>query len=412
MALILNTINVFFIIWFALRQLKKNRDTSIFWFIIIALYFYVIPLLFDSIMIFFYGQERWGAIIHEYNKYFDVSFISSINIISLHALIFNIIVILSYSLVNPNSNKKAYFPKFHFTPSEKFNYFFPWGVYILICYIGFALFLYRNGITSISRMSFQWYNNARSGSLLTIIVSFLTTMSPLFLLRSLYDKNIVYTILLIIPILLIGYVTTSRALIISVAFFVLYYFIWKNSNKKISTRTVVTFVILAFCFTILLSFFRGAHSTIYPLYRDVSYGNLFYVYQHQTALSTHGHDFIRLILTGFYDYDAYDITEKIADYRFSEGWGTLHPTVLGWAYVDLGNYFFVFCLFYGLFIGICDRVKYLLPVKFNFMFDAFIFSFIAISVRGSVQYAYAKIIYPLLIMLILLLIIKYARIKI
>ena len=82
------------------------------------------------------------------------------------------------------------------------------------------------------------------------------------------------------------------------------------------------------------------------------------------------------------------------------GWGSLHPTILGWAFIDLGKYYGFLALFLGGILGICDRIRLSCKPIVNIMFLSFVFSFSAIAMRGSLQYAYSSFIYPFFMLII------------
>ena len=99
----------------------------------------------------------------------------------------------------------------------------------------------------------------------------------------------------------------------------------------------------------------------------------------------------------------------MADYKFFPGWGSLHPTLYGWAYIDLGFYGFILAIYLGIFSGILDQVRYKLPVKYNILFIPFIMRFITVLIRGSVQNAYSNIVYILFIFIIIYVMLKYVN---
>jgi len=164
---------------------------------------------------------------------------------------------------------------------------------------------------------------------------------------------------------------------------------------------MIKLVVVAIIMSILFTSYRGGWGASYPLTRDMSYFDMFYAYQNADAITTSGSNTKRLILTGLISYDAEDLTVKLASYKFFTGWGSLHPTIIGWALIDLGkSCFWLLAVYIGCFLGFCDRLRYSLPRKYNFFFLAFIFMFCAVAVRGSVQYAYSGIIYPFLMLTI------------
>ena len=395
MALILNLLNVWLLLFVSIRLIKAKIDSSVIWYALVTLYFYAFPLLVDSIMLVFIPEIEWGQILEKYNKSFQSNFLSKLTLVSFHSLMFNLSFVAIYFIVNKNKKSQLRFPSFDGAIQN--NYFYSWRFYICISYSALILFMFYNNIFSIVQMPFQWNSNSRNNPILNFIVDILVTVSPMFILRGLYEKKYLLSLFTLIPTVIIGYITLSRALIIAAIFYFLYFFVWKAANVKVNFKIIFKLLVIALSFSILLTVFRGSDATTYPLYRDVSYSDLFYSYANQSGLSTGGNNFIRLLLTGFYDYQTEDITKKIAEYKFGSDWGTLHPTVLGWAYVDLKNFFWLLSLFLGILIGLCDRLRYSLPIKVNFMINAFLFSFISVAIRGSVQYAYSNLFYPIIL---------------
>lgn len=407
--LFLNLINCIFLLTLALYTIRNKIDIALLWYAILMLYFINVPLLYDSIMILNFGDIPFDKIQRINNRYWTTGTINFIEIISLHSLIFNITFVAGYYIINPiNKIKKNASGEFIILDESLLSNI-PWWFCFLISIIGFFIFLYTNQIFSISHLgTSKWYLNRIHNPILVFLSSFLVTLSPIAVFKGLCEKKWLLGFLCIIPTLIIGYITDARSQVISIGMYVLFYLIWKKN--KINLSFIIVFILFLFIISYIYTTWRGGYGLFYPRTKDMSYSDLFYAYKVQNQISTNGSNTIRLVLTGLYNYTANDITVILAHYKYGMHWGSLHPTILGWAFIDLGNFFWLFSLYLGGFLAICDKIRYRIPIVINYCFLSFIFSFLAVSIRGSVQFAYSSLIYPL--MAIILFYILHIKLKV
>lgn len=401
--ILLNAANVSLLILYCLRLLRQKTDSSLFWLLACLLYFQNIPLLFDSFAFLCCGVDQFSAILEKRNEYWERDYVDFYLRISIASLVFNLVLILIYRFVTRTTRQKIKFSELR--PSDTNNLFLPYWVYIFFSLTGLLLFMYNTGISSIAYYGTNNYINVSGNKFTTLGQSLFLGIGSGGIIRGMFEKKYISVAIISIPILLVAYMTGARAQVIALVFSFIYYFIWSSEFKL---KNLLLIIILGVLVVVILTSYRSG-LYVYPITKDVSFSDLFFSFKHQNALCTHGEDLKRLILTGFYDYNAYDITYKIADYKFFTGWGSLHPTMLGWAVVDLGNFYWLLALYIGIFLGLCDILRNKLPQKYNLMFVPFIFIFSSVATRGSVQYAYSSIIYPFFVVCLYL--IFHRRIK-
>ncbi|WP_154859591.1 hypothetical protein [Cyclobacterium xiamenense] len=215
-------------------------------------------------------------------------------------------------------------------------------------------------------------------------------------MKKLVARKYFQMFLLSLPIITVAVFTLSRALFISVPFILIYFSL--NNLRSNLFKIFLYIIIFSVGFIFLFSFIRSSDLSSYPLARDISIFDYYYSLKNYDELNTNFSNLFRLLLTGlpFNDYFTgfvYDINYKLADFRIRNGWGSLHPTFFGWIFIDGGWYGLVYCIFFGVIIGLFDRLSKSLPHKLSVLFLPFQLSFIPVLVRGSVQYAYSNIIY-------------------
>lgn len=228
-------------------------------------------------------------------------------------------------------------------------------------------------------------------------------------IRAFYAKNIIGGLLVIAPVLIIGIFTGARSQIIPVVFYVIYFFIW--SNAKLKLKNILLFGGIAFALVLLLTISRETVTAIYPVYKDWAYIDLFYSYDVASSISTHGLNSLVMIARDILPVQVQDITTLVADTKYGVGWGSLHPSLLGWAYIDLLNLNWLLAIFFGVLMAIYDRLRHNMPNAIYFMFLSYEFAFLAIAIRGSVQFAYSQLFYPTVILILLFIFDKSKVIK-
>lgn len=397
---LINLLNIVVITAFCYSTLKRRTDSSLFWLLLCLLYFTNIPLLFDSLAFFWIGADGYTQILKASNDYWEAGNYELMPKVSAYSFIFNLTLMASYLITTHRKLSSFSFPKIqdagHSAPVTQ-SAFFPFGFYLAAGLAGLLLFMWLFGLTAITKLGTGNYTPVFENRYVNFFQGFFLSIASIGVIKGMFERKYFMTLLISLPIVLVGYITEARAKIIALAFCFLYYFIWANSFRKISWRKIVLFGGGCLLLVYILTSYRGGMG-MYPITKDWSYADLFYSFKNQAVLTTHGEDMKRLVLTGFYPYEAQDITFKLADYKFFKGWGSLHPTLLAWAYIDLGSFYWIVAFYIGFFLGLCDLLRHRLSTRYGLLFLPFVFTFVSTAARGSVQFAYAAIIYPFILM--------------
>lgn len=399
---LMNTVNLALLITYCIWILKRKIDSSLFWLLACLLYFVNVPLLFDSIAIFWCGIDDYTYTLKQYNNFWEIGMKDCFFKVSVSSLVFNVVLILSYHFATIKHRYKMAIP---LLDENNQNLFMSYKLYAIVSLIGLVLFMYNHGLSTIVFLGTGRNANVAGNRFTILFQSLFLGIGSIGIIRGMVEKRYVEVAIIAIPVLLVAYITGARSQIIALAFAFIYYYIWK---ADLTAKQLVYIVVLGLLVSVVLTSYRGG-IRFYPLAKDGSYADLFYSFENQNHLATHGENFKRLLLTGFYKYQTYDITFKLADFKFFKGWGSLHPSMLGWAYIDLGNLYWLLAAYFGVFLGMCDVLRYKLPFRYNLLFVPFVFIFSSVAARGSVQYAYASIIYPFIIMCLFLIFRRYLQ---
>ena len=390
-AFLINIIHNFILIFVLVSIFKKKQDRAIIWYIVSSMFFISIPLLFDSIIGTLFGMEAATALRMRYDPMWDIFNFSVIADVSLCALIFDIVVLIVYGLMNRNR-----YDIFDASKATKIN----WQVLFLISYGAFVVFMINQGLTKVSNLGIGggWNDNNIGNRWVTLLFNILVTTAPVGLIKGFYKKQYILAFLSVIPLILIEYISEARALVIAAGFAFCYYMVSQLSVKGWSMWKICLCIISGYVINILFTFYRSHNVALYPLMVDPSYGELYYSYFMSDIFSTRGNNFLRMLSTGIYSPDISEnlVEESLANLKYHYGWGTLHPTVVGWSVFDMKKLFFIPAAFWGFFYAIFDRIRYKMPPAMSVLFLTIIFRFTPILVRGSVQYAYTVAFYPII----------------
>lgn len=406
--LFLAAVNFSLLIYVSYLCFKRHVDTAVLYYCIVSLYFINIPLLYDALMVLTHGVGSWEATLISVNRYWSTGTLQNIEKIAQDSLIFNVSFLLAYYVICSSLIKKK---KFDYRPLNRNSLSsLSWGTCFLFAIVGMAMFMIYNNITSFKTMEVgEWYEGRSNSRILALLASLLVPLMSVGVIRVLYTKNYILGFILLLPVLTIGIFTGARSQIIPVVFYVLFYFFWRNRNFKL--RNVLLIGGVAFLFIYLLTITREEVTALYPIYKDWAYIDLFYVYDMGSSISTHGLNTATMILRDFIPQRVEDITSLVADTKFGTGWGTLHPSLLGWAYVDLLDFNWLLAIFFGIIVGVFDRLRHRMPMLVYLLFLSYEFSFLAIAIRGSVKFAYSQLLYPLLLLFLLYILDKFKVIK-
>lgn len=402
-ALIIIILSVFFSVRIVYKQYRQNNGTFIF-FVFTSLFFVQIPLLADVInynIIYAYNTEDYTRLLNAQNERMLTNYYLVTNelLLGVSVLVFliNTVVNITYNFVRKNKPYK----------SIEADQFYSDYYYIIAGIIGVVIFVYLYGL-DLSRVGVGYRNDGISNKYLLFLMNLLVISSISGVLKKIVQKKYLQSVFFALPIVIVGYLTTARSLMVSVPLIFLYYVL--NNKRSSFIRTCIVIVLLSVLSIAVLTSIRESSLSSYPINRDISFYDLYYSFFNVDQLDTQFSNFIRLITTGlpFFEVDAYDITEKLADQRIGFGWGTLHPTFYGWLYIDAGWLAIILSSFFGFFLAFCDNLRDKLPTRVAYLFLPFQLSFIPVLMRGSIQYAYSNIIY---IVILCFIIYKYSLVK-
>lgn len=136
---LLNSVNLTMLIAYCIWTLKCKVDSSLFWLLACLLYFVNVPLMFDSLLVFWYGTDDFTLLMKQYNQFWENGFAGSFLDVSVASLIFNVVLILSYHIVIANHRHLMVRPEFDNGDS---NLFMSYKVYFALSLIGLLLFIY------------------------------------------------------------------------------------------------------------------------------------------------------------------------------------------------------------------------------------------------------------------------------
>lgn len=410
-ACLFNVLSLILLVRTTIRDIKM-RNGMLLYYCIICLYIVQIPLLYDSFSFLLVGEKVTKEILFDYNNTLTSSanyYILNAKLLfntSLYILLSNIALILSYKSI---VKKKVNFYQI-LSPSS----FISNWIYLVIGIVALLIFIYYYGL-DIYRIGVDYRNTmfGNKNPILSFIMHLCMISIISVVLKGLVCKSYVKSFILLLPMLLIGVLTVARALIISIPLMILYYVFIVNHNKNIF-KVFIKIGIIGIVSVFILLLIRGADASFYPISRDISVFDYYYgVLYRGEIVTTNGYYFSNVLKIGipFLDIPAnFDTLESVlGDDRYFVGWGTLHPTLFGWSYIDAGWYGILICVFFGFFIGLTDIVRFNLPKKMSFLFLPFQLSFIAVIIRGSIQYAYGNIFYVFVFFVFCLLFIRLKK---
>jgi len=383
----ISTLNLV-ICFFGLKRGFSQKSISIlFWLSVI--YISSIPLFLDSLACLTGFRSQWEAILNrnEVNYYFELSNHILLKA-SFFAFIFNLFFISSYEIIINRTHKnnrtipfynKCYVPK----------------IAINICaisgWLGIALY----------------YLSATQA-----LYSPLLALSCSGLYYCLNNKRYVMGFICSIPTVLLAFILTERPYIVPIISVTLMYFLTNIVEFKFKEKLKI----LLLCLTVILLFTsvrlgRGhltyldiIMTTAYPIARDFATNTMYYTFDVAPTLKGYGefNGFEFLLGTGLLPAAIFgertfaqaDLPHILAERRFSWDFGTIHPSIYGWSFIDMGWFGVFFGGFVGLLTGLCHRWSKGYVLREGIVYST-LSIFILVAVRGSIQVGYARMVYGL-----------------
>lgn len=279
---------------------------------------------------------------------------------------------------------------------------------LILSYFGFIFYVFIYGF-SLSDAGFgniTSINRSKSffDSIIIVIIQTVLPLSAIPFFFYSFNKKYLLSFFSILPALLITYYTNERTHIIPHILLFLFIFI---IDKQFSFFKIFKILFLGFLSFYLMRFIRIGFenplefivNNLYPIYRDDSNSNLYYSFAKIDNLNS---DFKGIYQLLFIDLSSsFDITKDLAYYRLNWTKGSLHPTLYGWAYIDMKWYGILFALIFRILFYLYNSIS----VNYNkfkiILFPIYVL-FIVISLRGSVQFAWSHFLYSYILLTIVM----------
>lgn len=397
------------------KKLVRRDFVFIFWGGIV--YFCAMPIFIDSLLMFFGGLDNLSSIISadtpDYWGNVNSDILFKINIFS---LIF-ICVFYFFDAVFKGIFKVQVKHNYNYNFIQLIVLF---GLVLIPCF-----FLVSEGFNFISNQK-EGLDISKTAKNLYIILPLGTIVAyNLF-----NNKRYLLGFLFCIPILIVSFMSQSRTLFILVPVAIIMSYV--VSAKLIEFKKIFIYVLLVLSLTQIVKIATNEDYGIYytdnkvlflvnKMIRDVSIGDAyysFYIRGIDPNLTTEGSSSLALVSVGiippFINRDLF-LPEKTATYKIYQlrygdfDFGSIHPTLIGYAYFDLGFLGFLLAIFFA---GMM-RLYYYLMSKFSFsqaIAPVLLGVFIFVALRGSVNVAYFNLIYSGFLIFLILMLIHYIRI--
>lgn len=369
------------------RGFKQKSITILFWLSVI--YISSIPLFVDSFACLAGMRLAWESILNknEINYYFELSNQVLLNT-ALFAFAFNLIFLAVYETTvkkEKQTNLPNIAPVNHCIPKIAIN------ICAISGWLGLLLYYF---------------------SAIQAIYSPLLAIASAGLYYCLIDKKYVMGAICSFPSVLLAFFLTERPYIVPLISIVLMFYLTNTKVFKLKEKllTILMCLIVILLFTSVrvgrghLTYFDILMSTAYPISRDFATNTMYYTFDVAPTLQEYGEfNGLKFLLgTGILPeaifgervFASADLPHILALHRFSWDYGTIHPSIYGWAFIDMGWQGVFFGAFVGLLIGLCHRWA-----KGYFLREGIVYStlsiFIIVAVRGSIQVGYARMVYGL-----------------
>ena len=406
----MNEILVFFASSFLLvicyMQLRKNlviKDWMIFfWGGLI--YFICIPFVFDSLLLMMgifdsfnnqYSNENptyWNGVNLEIltkSVFYTIFFV----------FLYRVFDLIFYNLFKINKYKNKVFYNF-----SSFGIFFIFLISLVPC-----IAILMSGADFIENQ----LNNS-SGSALATYTNIFLPLSAVMIYYCIIKKKYTWVILFTLPLLVVSIFSQSRTLFFYIpAAYLMAYF--QVSTKKINIAKLGVILVILLSLSQMVKIFvnenygfKDAENKIAFIFgktfRDVSIGDFYYsidIRENFPDLTTDGKSTLALVSTGLIPpmlgpqlFDPQNTaTYRIYQLRFGDvDFGSMHPTLIGYSFFDLGWLGFVLAIWLPFILRIYQRITYIFSYT-CFISPVMISAFMFVGLRGSLNVAYFKLIY-------------------
>ncbi|WP_180104994.1 hypothetical protein [Acinetobacter sp. YH12108] len=409
--LFFSIINLILSFYAFLLEYRKNSIVILFWGC--SIFFVGLPLLIDVVSLKLDKDNELELYLQlqDINHVYDFNNTDMLYMSSFIFLV-NLFLFIGTKLVN-NSKKEFKIPNNH-----QFEYMM-------------VIFNYISLIVLLLNFKGQWFatNFEKESNIFYQISSLLICLFTSASLTLALSGKKKIALVNLFPTIFISFVLSERPYLAPAIGVIFIYF--ASMGKKISN--LINLLLIGLVSIFLMRFVRyvangdkGFNLFDILFSRDSATSVLYYIFQNTEyyySLTT-GKATIFLISTGLVpsfllgvrDFSIVDIPSMLAFDRFGWTFGTIHPTMYGWLFVDLGWLSLLFAFFLGLILSSLNSLFATLSLRLFSIYLASITIFIFVGMRGSLQVGYSKSIYILIFGLIFyyfykFLVIKYPRLN-
>jgi len=385
---------------------------------IASIYFVVFPLFLDVLSIALNYDNFWKILISDnplvYPYYLDIDMLWRVTIF---VLIFNLIVYFSFFLFQKKKSKSLQKDQIIEIKKTSKNEIFYLKLFTIVGWFGLFLFILLYGfhweMKGFGYIERTGQASIPFGSIIKIIMRASLALSGIAVFYASFRKKYLILLVALTPSVLIVILTSERPFIVPILICIMYGIYLRVIGKKslFSVKSLFIGILAIYIIPLIFLILRNGIEVVmeflpYPIHRDSSLNNLYYVFSDRgiyNDIGTHFLNIIRLITTGIMPSSLFgtgfdnslDVTRYLAVERLNWQVGTLHPTLYGWIFIDMKWWGLLFAIFIGFILSLPSRFT-TFPAYVRVGICALSAVFILVAMRGSVQFAYSVWLYGLL----------------
>ncbi|MFK8985269.1 hypothetical protein [Acinetobacter seifertii] len=392
MILFLAVINFIFCAFCAYRGYRNSSLTFLFW--SGNLFFFGIPNLIDSLAISLDYAHQLENYLYIQDQNFDFNFqITKMREMITFVFLFNVLFYLGEKISGSN------FKKINITNAGQFEYLL---LFLNFIFLGLFMVNYPGEwfVADFYRQTNFMYQ------LSVLIICICTSVSFNFALNG---KKIL-ALLNLVPTILVSFITSERPYLAPALGILFLWMVSLGKNTLVNLFKIIGVGIFAIFLMRFVRFYANKQDfdllgIIFS--RDSATSVLYYIFQTPDYYAglTNGKALVFLLSTGIIpsflfderNFASVDIPSILAFDKFGWTFGTIHPTLYGWFFVDSGWISLIFALFLGVIIGKLNNLTQRYSSRLYSIFVVAISLFIFVGLRGSLQVAYSKAFYVFVI---------------
>lgn len=400
MAAVIAFLNVILLCFLLKRSWDRKFEMMIF-FCAGSLFFSAVPLLFDCTYLSLGTFDSLVMFLDKYNKMGEYSVLVGGQCIldaALFLFLFNLI--LALSVYGGNALLQGRQTRRHVPMAEEEKYFPP-ILYITFAYAGLLFFFLAYGFR-LDSAGFGYRSTAVHQWPLASILSQAFLAFSLPGLNMVQSKRTLRYLAIGLPFAILAFFTGSRQLFIAAPVTILYYYLRRGNFQW---RNIVGGLFLLYFFVALMRYVRTYDWAImpYPVWRDSASSSCYYVFDNIQRLFTDFDGIHNLIITGLpipRSENYRDLCAILADSMHGRNWGTMHPSLYGWVFMDARWAGLLYAVLFGVFFAVVEKLVMRMPQRSRELCLGLQISFLLVLLRGSVQVAYSNFLYAFIFMLL------------